>query len=430
MREVVVTGIGALLPGCSSRAQLWHQLVTGESQLAFEPAPTSDGSSWPVGRVRDFDAARYLAPLSPRYYQKYTRDQQLYVASLVLAREDARLDLGKVAGHQLGIFDGTSRGSFDAWYERIRAEATRPAHELYTHRELVFGMPGVAASLAALNFKVNGPAYTFTGTCASGAIAIGHAYREILAGRIDVAFASGHDSALSAPIYHMYRDADLLTDEQDDAARAVKPYVGHSRNAFGEGAVTLVLEERGHAEARGATILALVSGYAYANNGDHPTAVDPTGEVSADLVGNLLGGARIDRERVSFVVGHGNGVPMSDLAEIAMMRRLFGERTSQVPLVSTKPVYGHLLGGASALNVAATALMLSEGQIIPTLNIDERHIVDGMNHQANRAAPRVCDVGVALSFGLGGQNAGLLLTRAPQATWVRRRRNTPPGGSR
>jgi 3-oxoacyl-(acyl-carrier-protein) synthase len=227
----------------------------------------------------------------------------------------------------------------------------------------------------------------------------------------------------------MYRDADLLSDEQVDARRAVKPYVGHSRNAFGEGAVTLVLEERTRAEARGANIIAAITGYGYANNAEHPTAVDPTGGVSADLVSDLLARARTDRERVSFVVGHGNGVPMSDLAEIAMMRRLFGDRTAAVPLLSTKPVYGHLLGGASALNVAAAALMLSEGQVVPTLNIDESRIVDGMNHQANRAGARVCDVGVALSFGLGGQNAALLLTRPPQATWVRRRRNTSPPGA-
>jgi 3-oxoacyl-(acyl-carrier-protein) synthase len=127
---------------------------------------------------------------------------------------------------------------------------------------------------------------------------------------------------------------------------------------------------------------------------------------------------------VSFVVGHGNGVPMSDLSEIAMMRRLFGDRTSTVPLISTKPVYGHLLGGASALNVAAAALMLRENRVIPTLNIDEDNVVSGMNHQANRSAARTCDVGVALSFGLGGQNAAILLKRAPISTWVRLRRAT------
>ena len=135
MREVVVTGIGPLLPGCASRAQLWRHLIEGRSQLCFEAAPTNDGSSWPVGRIKDFDAGHYLAALSPQHWKKYTRDQQLYVASLVLAREDAHLELDQVDPERVGIFDGTSRGSFDAWYERIREEATRSPEELYTHRE-------------------------------------------------------------------------------------------------------------------------------------------------------------------------------------------------------------------------------------------------------------------------------------------------------
>jgi 3-oxoacyl-[acyl-carrier-protein] synthase II len=421
MREVVVTGIGTLLPGCTSRAQLWRQLVDGSSQLSFEPAPSADGSTWPVGRIRDFDPGQYLGNISPEHYRKYSRDQQLYVSSLVLARQDANLDLSQVEAEKIGIFDGTSRGSFDAWYERIRAEATASPEDLYTHRELVFGMPGVAASLAALNFRARGPAYTFHATCASGAVAIGHAFREIMNGSVDVAFASGHDSALSAPIYYMYRDADLLTSEHEDARRAVRPYAGHSRNAFGEGAVTLVLEDRAHAERRGATILAALTGYHYANSGSHPTATDPTGHLPADVLTNLMDSARTDIERVSFVVGHGNGVPMSDLSEIAMMRRLFGERTGQVPLISTKPIYGHLLGASSALNVAAATLMLYEGYVIPTVNIDEERVVEGMNHQANRGVIRPCDVGLALSYGLGGQNAAVSLTKAPIATWVRRR---------
>ncbi len=408
MREVAITGIGVILPGCDNREQLWRQMVSGDSQLTFEAVPTGDPAVWPVGRIHDFDPARYLAHLSPRYFRRYTRDQQLYMASCMCALVDAGLDLSTLTPSSIGIFDGTSRGSFDAWYEWIKTEETRPSEGRYGHKELVFGMPGSAATLAAINFKVRGPTYTFSSTCASGAIAIGHAYREIVSGEIEVALASGHDSALSAPIYQMYRDADLLSREQEDAHRAVKPYVGHSGNAFGEGAVTLLLEERSRAERRGANILALLTGYRYMNNGEHPTALDTTGRLPARLVQALLLATRTDLERVSFVVGHGNGVVMSDLAEIAMMKRLFDQRVSNVPLLSTKPIYGHLLGAASALNIAVAALMISEGHVIPTANIDPTRVVHGMNHGGSGEA-RECDVGVAQSFGIGGQHAALLL---------------------
>src|SRR6185436_16913466 len=97
MREVAITGIGVILPGCDSRAQLWEQMASGASQLAFEPVPTGEPIQWPVGRVRDFDPARYLSHLSPRYFRRYTRDQQLYIASCAGAIHDASLDMSTVS---------------------------------------------------------------------------------------------------------------------------------------------------------------------------------------------------------------------------------------------------------------------------------------------------------------------------------------------
>jgi 3-oxoacyl-[acyl-carrier-protein] synthase II len=416
MREVVVTGVGAVLPGCDGREQLWDQVVNGRSQLAFEAAPSGDGETWAVGRIRDLDAPRrWLGKLLGRHTDKLYRDQVFYLASVVQAITDARLELRSLTPTSIGLFDGTSRGSFDAWYERIRDEGGRPAAQLYGMRELVFGMPGSAAFLAAVNLGVRGPSYTFSGTCAAGAMAVGHAYREIANGELEVAIASGHDSSLSAPIYQMYRHADLISHEDEDASRAVRPWAGFSGNAFGEGAVSLVLEERGRAEKRGANILAAVAGYRYANNGEHPTSVDTTGRVQSRLLHGLLTSNRIDHERVSFVVGHGNGIPISDLAEVASMQRLFGPRVGEVPLLSVKPIYGHLLGASSALNVAIAALMLREQFVVPTINVDPARVVYGMNHQAGRGAARPCDVGLALSFGVGGHNAAVLLSR-PEET--------------
>jgi 3-oxoacyl-[acyl-carrier-protein] synthase II len=412
MREVVITGIGPLLPGCDSRARLWEHLSRGESQLAFEEAPSGGGALWPVGRVRSFDARRYLPGITPRHYERYHRDQQLYLASLALALDDAGLSLSSLPPGSVGLFDGTSRGSFDAWYERIREEARQEPAAMYGTRELVLGTPGQAANLAAIALKVRGPVYTFTGTCSAGAMAAGHAWREIALGELEVALASGHESSLSAPMYHMYRNADLLTDEEEDARKSVRAYAGHSKNAFGEGAVTLVLEERRRAERRGAEILATFGGYRYLNFAEHPTAVDTTGKLPARLIAALLAASRTDSERVSFVVGHGNGVPMSDLAEIACMQRVFGPRTAEVPLVSVKAIYGHLLGASSALNIAAGALMLHRQFVVPTINLEEKRVVDGMNHQANRGAARACDLGLALSFGIGGHMAAVLLAGA------------------
>lgn len=415
MPEVVVTGIGPLLANCADRRTLWSQLRNGPSQLTFEVAPGGDGERWPVGRVHGFDAERWLGRFPPAFYERYHREQQLYLASLMIAIDDAGLDLAAVAGDRVAIFDGTSRGNFDYWYERVRSEGVTPASELYTRRELLTGTPGQAANLAASLLGIRGPVYTFNVSCCSGAVAIGQACRELERGDVDVAFASGHDSSLQAPLYRMYRDAGLLSQERDDARRAIRPYVGHSRNAFGEGAITLVLETREHAARRGATPLATIDGWKLGNNGGHPLHVDAQGSRVTALISDVLATASVDRDQVGFVVGHGNGVEQSDRSELAYMESVFADRAPDVPLLSVKPIYGHLFGASSALNVAAAILMLHHGWLVPTLNVDPTRGAGTIDHLAGGGRASGAPAALAVSYGIGGHNTVVLVGNAEAA---------------
>jgi 3-oxoacyl-[acyl-carrier-protein] synthase II len=415
MSEVVVTGIGPLLANCTDRRTLWTQLRNGSSQLTFEVAPGGDGERWVVGRVHGFDAERWLGRFPRSYHERYHREQQLYLASLMIAIDDAGLDLAAVERDRIAIFDGTSRGNFDHWYQLVRSEAATPASELYTRRELLTGTPGQAANLAACLLGVRGPVYTINVTCCSGAVAIGQACRELEHGDVDVAFASGHDSSLQAPLYRMYRDAGLLSQERDDARRAIRPFVDHSRNAFGEGAVTLVLETGEHAARRGATPLATISGWKLGNNGGHPLHVDAEGRRAATLISEVLAAALVDRDQVGFVVGHGNGVEQSDRSELAYMQRVFADRAGAVPLLSVKPIYGHLFGASSALNVAAAILMLHHGWLVPTLNVDPARATGVIDHLAGGGRPSVAPAALAVSYGIGGHNAVVLVGKAEAA---------------
>jgi 3-oxoacyl-[acyl-carrier-protein] synthase II len=415
MTEVVVTGIGPLLANCADRRTLWEHLRTAASQLTFEPAPGGDGERWPVGRIRGFEPERWLGRFPHDRYRRYHREQQVCLSAMAIALDDARLDLAAVCRERVGIFDGTSRGNFDYWYEQVRREVVTPARELYTRRELLTGTPGQAANLAASLLGVRGPVYTFNVTCCSGAVAIGQACRELERGDLDVAIAGGHDSSLQAPLYQMYRDAGLLSDERDDARRAVRPYVDHSRNAFGEGAVMLVLETRAHATARGAVALATLDGWRLANNGGHPLRVDPRGARATELIRRVLADAAVAHEQVGFVVGHGNGVEQSDRSELSYMRDVFTDRAPEVPLLSVKPLYGHLFGAASALNVAAAILMLHHGWIVPTANVDPTRATDDIDHLAGGGRPCVAPAALAVSYGIGGHSAVQLVGAAEAA---------------
>lgn len=265
--------------------------------------------------------------------------------------------------------------------------------------------------LAAAILGVRGPTYTYSSTCASGVVAVGHALRELEHGDIDIALAGGHDAALLPPVYQMYRDAGLLSLEQEDPRRAIRPYGGNSRNALGEAAVTVALESREHADARGAEALATLVGYRYGNSGLHPTNIEATGDRAAELIESLLARHGVSPEQVGFVVGHGNGVEGSDRAELAYMRRVFGDRAPQVPLVTVKPIYGHTLGASGVVSLAAAALMLKNQFIVPTINMDPQNDT-GVAHQPNVGAPRACETGLVVCFGISGQNGVLLLRRA------------------
>lgn len=411
MQEVVITGIGFVLPGCGDRETFWGQLADGRSQLALEPDPIRPGHRRAVGRATSFDPEEALDGLPRRLWDRWPREILLYLGSLVRAAGDAGMGLDALAGAQVGLFDGCARPGFQFWSEKHEAAGGGGVASTYGKQDIIRSLPGQAAGIGAAIFRVQGPAHTFTSTCASGAVAIGHAAREIALGEIDVALAGGHESSLAAPLFQMYRDAGLLSMEEADPRRAVAPYERHSGNAFSEGAVTLVLESRAHAEARGARVLARLAGYRYGNNGAHPTAVDDTGERPAAVVRQLLDRARVPLADVGVVVGHGNGVRASDESETAYMKLLFGERVAEVPLVSTKPVYGHTLGASSAVNVAAAALMVEHDFIIPTANV-AAGLHAGVSHQGGTGRARTCPAAVAMSYGMGGHNAAVAVAKA------------------
>lgn len=410
-RDAVITGIGVILSNCDSRETLWRQLRDGRSQLALIPDPADPARRVPAGRIEGFRPADYLGEIPDRLRARYGRELQLYLASVVLARDDAGIRGEDLPAEGIGLFDGTSRGPLEFWHDKFRQEVDRPADQVYSRKDIVTGLNGECPGIAASLFGFKGPTVAIAGSCVAGSLAVGYAAREIRSGEIDVAFATGHDAALLPALYAMYREAGLLSREAGDPRRALRPYGDVPTLVFGEGAVTLVLEERERAERRGAQIFARISGLKHGNGGQHPTALDAGADRSVQILESLLDSCGCAPGQIGFVVGHGNGVPISGRAEMNFMRRVFGARASRVPLLSTKPYYGHLLGGADTLSVAAAALMLHQGFIVPALNAEPGLRANGW--EVFGGEPTDCRAGLTFSYGMGGQQAAILLEKCP-----------------
>jgi 3-oxoacyl-[acyl-carrier-protein] synthase II len=404
VREVLVTGVGVILPGCDSLDLFWEQLSQGRSQLKLRPDPSKPSQQLAMGVIEGFRPEKFLSSIPERALRQYDREVQLYLASVYSARAHAGVDLGDLVPERIGLFDGCSRPMFAGWYDRLRRE------HRYTRRDLMMATPGLAVGVAASLLEVRGAAYTFNGTCSSGAIAIGHAFREVAMGSLDLAFATGHESSLLPPLYEMYGEANLLTLEQD-AAGAVRPYSDCLGNAFGEGAVTLVLEPAERVKQRGRHGYAKLKAYQYGNNGFHPTSPDLVGGQPARLLRAAIEQASWKSSDVGFVVGHGNGVQLSDASEHNYMLLAFGDEAARIPLLSNKPIYGHTLGASSAVNAAASVMMLHHQFVVPTLNVAPRTSNAGFQHMVGRGEPRPLHGGLAVSFGLGGNNAILAFER-------------------
>ena len=356
-QKVAITGMGLVLPGSPTPAALWDNFTNGSPMISAVNVPGFD-KTVPAGRIGQLPAEEFTALIPEKYFNRYPLDIRFYLASCVRALDHAALDLHTCTAERIGVFDGTSRGSFSYWTERLQQQKTADL-PVFGVPEFMFGTPGQAASIAASLFRIEGPVNTISTTCTSGAVAIGQAFREIASGNIDIALASGHEAPINPVILQTYEGAGLISFGQPTAAAGEQAVAGFSGVILGEGAVTLVLENLDHARQRGATILGLIAGYEHGNMGQHPTHVDPTGDRAARLIRRLLENTGISAGRIRAVFGHGNGREASDTSEKYYMEKVFGRRDPMPPLYSLKPIFGHVIGASGAINVATAVLLVS-----------------------------------------------------------------------
>ena len=405
MTQVVVTGLGLVTPIGSGTESFWDGLMTGRSGAA--PIAQFETESLPVRiacEVTDFDPTDYV---DARQIGRTDRFTQMAVAAASLAIEEAgEFDFEKT-GDRIGVIIGSGIGgigTIEREHDALLKGGPRRVSPFMVPRL----MPNAAAAAVAMKFKLFGPNYAPTSACATGAHAVGEAYRNLQAGAADMMIAGGTEAALTPLSVAAFARMGALSRRNDDPERASRPFEKNRDGfVFGEGAGALILETREHAEKRGAPILAEVAGYGASADAFHVTQPDPDGAGASLAMRAALNDAGANPDEVDYINAHGTSTPYNDRVETVAIKATFGMEAKRIPVSSTKSQTGHLLGAAGAVEAAVSVLAVSRDVIPGTINLEEADPECDLDYVGE--GPREAAISLALSnsFGFGGQNACL-----------------------
>lgn len=410
-RRVAITGIGAVTPIGIGVDGFWDGILRGKPAVKvltrFDPAPFR---SRLAAEIDDFSPREHL---TERRARRLDRFSQLAVVAGLQAIADARLDVAEGdLSETAGCYLGSALGGVAFAEAQHRAFLTSGAGAVNPSLALaVFG--GAAASNVAIELGLKGASLSNSNSCASGAIAIGEAFRLVRSGLADVMLAGGVEAPLAPLTFGSFALIKAMsTCQDDDPTTASRPFdVRRDGFVMGEGAAILVLEALPRAKARGAHIYAEIRGYATTNDAHHMLAPLPDGAQAARAIRLALADADLAPAAVDYVNAHASATPIGDRAESVAIAKALCERGHTVPVSGTKGLYGHPLGASGAMETAISALAIQHGRLPGTTNLlrsDPGNTLNLLRPEGLRRQPNVV---LNNAFGFGGINAALVLGR-------------------
>ncbi|MBP6015789.1 MAG: beta-ketoacyl-ACP synthase II [Candidatus Promineofilum sp.] len=406
-RRVVVTGLGTLNPLGQDTASTWAAVCAGQSGIG--PITLFDAADYETriaGEVKDFDP---VARFGRKEARRMARLTQLALAATEEALVDAGLKDNAGVRRRTGVIVGSGMGALDPIHE-----AADTLRDRGPSRVSPFFVPmmlaDTPAALISITHGLTGPNLALYTACATGNNALGEAAAMIRRGAADVMIAGGTEACILPLAMAGFNSMGALSTRNDEPARASRPFdAGRDGFVVSEGAAVLVLEEREHALARGATLHGELLGYGASADAYHITMPGEAGEGAAEAMRAALVDGGLTPADVDYINAHGTSTPLNDRAETAAIKRLFGKRAYEIPVSSTKSMTGHLLGAASALEAIFCLLALRDELVPATLNYEQPDPACDLDYVPNASRPAALHVVMSNSFGLGGHNATILL---------------------
>jgi len=401
-RDVVVTGLGVISPIGLNVAELLTSLQQNRSGIRLWESPLLD-KQLPAGVIgRDFSAE--FSKLELPYLD---RCSQIAILAARQATRDARLEQFAEYGQRAGLFYGSVTGGVQTehdWVHRFYAEQ-KQVSKPYT---IMACMLNAAPAQISIRHQILGPVMTHSSACTSSGAAIGDAFRAIRDGYLDVALVGGAEAALTPAFMASWRGLRALAEPHElDASRSCRPFSkDRSGLVLSEGAVFMLLESWEHARQRDASCYCQLSGYGIASDGYHIGMPKAEGQVAA--LRDALRDAGLRPDQIGYVNAHATATPGGDPIEATALREVFAE----APVSSTKGIHGHLLGAASAMELATAILAINQSFLPATAHLDEVDNACALNHVANAPVlDRAVEHALSLSAGFGGTNVALVVSK-------------------
>ncbi len=409
-RQVVITGLGAITPLGSSIKQYWDGLLQGCSGI--RRITQFDASPFPcqiAGEIPDFDPDDYMDRKEAR---RIPRCAQIALAAAMQAVKNAGLPEIMPDPERAGVVFGTAIGGIDRMDEGIQALRSG-GYTKVNPFILPAAIPNLTAYLLAKQFQCLGPNSTIVTACATGTQVIGEAAELIRREAADIVITGGTESQIrDYAIGGFCAMRALPVNYNDNPQAASRPFDAKREGfLFSEGSGAMVIESLEHALQRGAHIYAEVLGHASSTDGYHMAAPDPDGAGPIRAMSWALQDAGIAPQEVDYINAHGSSTPLNDETETKAIKAVFGEHAYRLAISSTKSMVGHAMGASGTLEAIACTLTLARGWIPPTINYEFPDPACDLDYVPNTARQANVKVTLSNSFGLGGQNACLILKR-------------------
>lgn len=411
-RRVVVTGVSVVTAlGCDID-EAWDKICAGKSGVGllqrFDP---SDFKVKFGGEIKNFCAADHL-DIDNRELRRLDRFCQFALVAAHKAIRQSGIDFTQGEPYRHGTLIGSGIGGL--------TEIEEQHNQLFDRgpsRVSPFMIPKLMVNAASGNVSVHwglkGPNTAVATACASATNAIGDAFKLIQSNMADVMVTGGSEAAVTPMGLSGFSRMNALSTRNSEPERASRPF-DRDRDGFvlSEGAGILVLEEYEHAKRRGANILAEIIGYGMSADASHMTAPDPEGRGASWAMMAALKDAKLNPEDIQYVNAHGTSTPLGDKAETYAIRTVFGAHSDKLAVSSTKSQLGHLLGASGGVEVAICVMALMHQVAPPTINLDNPDPDCNLDFVPHEARPQKIERILKNSFGFGGHNACLVLSRA------------------